>query len=122
MGNRRVARVGLWCLTAAACGSLAVGVQGVANAAPKPAVTPHVATASVKIVNFLFKPKTLNITKPTAVTWTNNDSTGHNVVFNGFGSRTLGFGKTYTHTFKTAGTFKYHCTLHPGMSGKVVVT
>jgi plastocyanin len=122
MGNRRVSRVGIWCLTAAACGSLAVGVQGVASAATKPAVRPHVTTASVTIKDFLFKPKTLNISRSTYVTWTNKDSTGHNVVFNGFGSRTLGFGKTYTHKFGTVGTFKYHCTLHPGMAGKVVVT
>jgi plastocyanin len=99
-----------------------VGVQGVASAATKPAARPHVTTASVNIDNFVFKPKTLNISTRTVVTWTNNDSTGHNVVFNGFGSRTLGTGKTYSHKFGTVGTFKYHCTLHPGMAGKVVVT
>jgi plastocyanin len=122
MGNRRVSRVGIWCLTAVACGSLAVGVQGVASAATKPAVKPHVLTASVSIKDFLFHPKALTVAQDTYVTWTNNDPTGHNVVFKRFGSRTLAYGKTYTHKFGRVGTFRYHCTLHPGMAGKVIVT
>jgi plastocyanin len=105
-------------LTAAASTSLVVGVTGVSNAATKPAVT----TASVKIQNYQFKPKTLTIVTGTKVTWKNYDGTGHDVVFKTFGSPILATGGTWSHKFATTGTFKYHCSLHPDMTAKVVVT
>ena len=114
----------MWCLGVAACGSLFIGVNGVAGAATRrPAATPAaVPTANVKIVGFLYKPKTLTVAAGTKVIWTNNDATGHNVVFKDFASPTLGTGKSFKHQFLTAGTFKYHCSLHFEMTGKVVVT
>ena len=121
MVNRRFSRLGIWCLTAAACASVAVGVEGVASASATPAAKPATG-ASVSIANYAYKPKALNITAGTIVTWTNNDPTGHNVTFKRFASPTLGFGNTFSHTFRRAGTFKYFCTIHPGMTGKVVVT
>jgi len=122
MGQRRISRVAIWLLTAAACTSVGIGAAGVASAAATPAVTPHVKTASVKIVTFAFKPRTLNITAHTIVTWTNNDSTGHDITFAAFHSKILATGATYSHKFGIPGTYKYHCNLHPEMTGKVVVT
>jgi plastocyanin len=119
MASRRVSRAVEWGVGVAACVSLAVGVGGVSAAATRPAVTP---TASVKIVNFRYKPRLLTVAAGTQVTWTNYDGTGHNVVFKRFGSDVLGNGETYSHTFKNAGTYRYHCTLHFDMKGKVVVT
>jgi len=128
MGDRRLNRVASWCASAALCGALVIGGSGVSGASTKPAVVKHAAArpavvrAKVKIVNFLYKPKTLTIAAGTKVTWKNADSTGHTVTFASFGSPTLGTGATWSHKFTTAGTFSYHCSLHLEMTGKIVVT
>jgi plastocyanin len=118
MMTRSVTRVTKWCAAAALSGALVVGGVGITSASAQPAAK----TAAVKIQNFAFKPKTLTVAVGTKVTFTNFDSTGHNVTFSGFGSHTLGTGQAYSHKFTTAGTFKYYCSLHPDMTGKIVVT
>jgi plastocyanin len=119
MATRTFSRVSKWGAAVALSGALVVGAAGVSSAAGRPAAVPK---ASVKIQNSLFMPKTLTIAVGTKVTWTNTDPTGHNATFSGFASPTLGAGKSWSHKFTTVGTFKYHCTLHPEMTGKVVVT
>jgi plastocyanin len=127
MGDRRFNRVASWCASAALCGALVVGGSGVSSAATKPglathtAVRPAVVKAKVKIVNYLYKPKTLTIAVGTKVIWKNLDSTGHTVTFSGFGSPTLGTGATWGHKFTKAGTFSYHCSLHLEMTATVIV-
>ncbi len=78
-----------------------------------------------------FVPNTLTVSTGTAVTWTNDDSTEHTVTSGStpggnsgaeFDSSPIAPGKTFQHTFSTAGTFDYHCNIHPFMTGKVVVT
>jgi len=118
MANRRISRAVELGVGLVACASLAVGIGGVSAAATAPAVP----TAAVKIIDFRYKPRLLTIVAGTKVTWTNYDGTGHNVVFKRFGSNVLDTAQTYSHTFKVAGTFRYHCTLHFDMKGKVVVT
>ena len=58
-----------------------------------------------------------------AVKWTNSDTKSHQVVANNgsFASPTIAAGKSYTHVFNTAGTYRYHDALHPSLTGKVVV-
>jgi plastocyanin len=77
-----------------------------------------------------YNPSPLSIRVGTTVTWINNDNTGHTVTegnpsgntpANGFDSGILAPGKTFTHTFDTAGTIQYYCTLHPTMLGEVIV-
>ncbi len=77
-----------------------------------------------------FVTDTLTTSKGTTVTWTNGDSTLHTVTSGSpdagkpgteFDSSYLAAGKTFQHTFNTAGTFDYYCTLHPFMKGKIVV-
>jgi plastocyanin len=58
------------------------------------------------------------------VTWTNNDTVGHDVTGDDFGSGDPGAlqnGDTFEFTFEKAGTFDYVCTVHPGMEGTVKV-
>jgi plastocyanin len=58
------------------------------------------------------------------VTWTNDDTVDHNVTAKSgahFASRAFGSGGTYRFTPKRAGTVNYVCTLHPGMTGRIVV-
>jgi plastocyanin len=71
----------------------------------------------------MFMPMTLTVAVGATVTWKFDDSTAHTVAAddNSFTSPTLANGKTYTHTFTTAGTVKYHCSIHPFMTGTINV-
>jgi plastocyanin len=57
------------------------------------------------------------------VVWTNEDSDPHTVTTDktGFSSQALNTGQSYTHVMTKAGTFTYHCTIHPFMHGAVTV-
>jgi plastocyanin len=86
---------------------------------------PAQSTSKVSIENFAFTPAHITVRKGTTVTWTNNDSTSHNVVSDtttGPQSEVLGNGKSYSYTFNEAGEFSYKCGLHPSMTGTVTVT
>lgn len=84
------------------------------------------ATSSVTIDNFAFSPASITVKKGTTVTWTNKDSATHTVTENdgqnGPDSGDLANSKSYSFTYNTAGTFKYHCSIHPDMLGTVTVT
>ncbi len=88
-----------------------------------PATTSGSAGASVDIKNFAYVPASITIKVGETVTWTNSDSVTHTVTGdNGeFDSGNLDSGKTFSFTFQTAGTFTYHCTIHPNMKGTVIV-
>ncbi len=70
-----------------------------------------------------FAPGTLTVSTGTTVTWGNNDGTVHNSTADGgqWTSPTLSGGQTFTHKFDSTGSFKYHCTIHPEMTGTIVV-
>lgn len=71
-----------------------------------------------------FAPKTLSVKVGTVVTWTNGDAMPHTVTSTGNGpaSGTLSKGQSYSYTFAKVGTFAYHCSIHPSMTAKVIVT
>jgi len=77
----------------------------------------------VKIDNFSFAPQTLNISAGTTVTWTNSDDVPHNVVSTDkvFKSKTMDTDEKFSYTFSNPGTYKYYCSIHPRMTGTVVV-
>ncbi|HTS73610.1 MAG TPA: hypothetical protein VMG74_07855 [Gaiellaceae bacterium] len=81
-------------------------------------------TKGVNITSSAFSPATATIATTNAVKWTNKDSVNHQVIANNgaFASPIIGAGHAWTHTFNTAGTYKYHDALHPSLTGKVVVT
>ena len=108
------------------------GVAGSALSAPRPnAANAGVAAsaqqapapAEVKIDNFSFGPVTLTVAVGTTVTWTNNDDIPHTVVSTDkvFKSKVLDTGEKFSFTFAKAGEFPYFCSIHPKMTGKVVV-
>jgi plastocyanin len=84
-----------------------------------------VSANSVTIKDMAFNPADIKIAKGTKVTWTNNDSTSHTVTENdgqtGPDSDLLSPGQSYSFTFNQAGTFHYHCKIHPEMTGTVTV-
>ena len=79
--------------------------------------------STVEIDNFMFMPVTLTVPAGTTVTWKFDDSTQHIVTAddNSFVSPALAGGQTFTHKFTTAGTVAYHCSIHPFMTGTIVV-
>lgn len=82
------------------------------------------ASPEVAIKGFAFTPATLTIKVGTTVKWTNQDSVAHTVTSDTgiFDSGDLADGDTFTFTFTHAGTFAYHCTMHPSMTATIVVT
>ena len=71
-----------------------------------------------------FVPPELTVAAGDTVTWTNEDTVGHDVTGDSFSSGDPGGlqnGDTFKFTFKKAGTFDYVCTVHPGMEGSVTV-
>jgi len=94
---------------------------GTASATGSPAA---VAGDQVSIDNFAFAPARLTVKVGSTVTWTNHDEEPHTVAASdgSFHSPGMGTGATYSHTFATAGTFDYVCSIHPMMHGTVVVT
>jgi plastocyanin len=94
-----------------------------AAASASPAASTSAANA-VEIKGFAFNPPSITVKVGAKVTWTNQDSTGHTVTFDQGSdtSDTLANGATYSEDFATAGTFAYHCRIHPSMKGTVVVS
>ena len=82
------------------------------------------STIAVSIVDFAFNPAGTSVAAGSKVTWTNNDTTAHTVTFDdgSADSGNLAPGSTFDHTFATAGTFAYHCTIHSQMHGTVTVS
>jgi plastocyanin len=77
----------------------------------------------VQIDNFSFTPQTLTVSVGTKVTWVNKDDVPHTVTSTDktFKSKALDTGDKFDYTFSTAGTNNYFCSLHPHMTGKVIV-
>jgi amicyanin len=95
------------------------GATAVSLLAATPALGADVA---VKIGNFTFGPQDLKVKAGTTVTWTNEDDMPHTIVSpNSFRSKVLETDGTYSFTFTTPGAYKYFCSLHPHMTGTVVV-
>lgn len=88
--------------------------------------TAPVATNMVSIANMAFSPTDITVKKGTTVTWTNQDSVAHTVTENdgknGPSAPPLDQGKSYSFTYNQTGTFRYHCSIHPSMTGTVTVT
>jgi plastocyanin len=80
-------------------------------------------TNEVWIQGSAFTPQTITVTAGTKVTWTNKDGIAHTVTSNTgiFNSGNMNNNAVFSFTFATAGTYPYHCAIHPGMTGTVVV-
>ena len=81
-------------------------------------------TATVTIGNFVFGPETLTVPAGTTVTWVNGDDIPHTVVAadkTSFRSRVLDTDDKFVFTFAKPGTYAYFCSIHPHMTGKVIV-
>jgi plastocyanin len=97
--------------------------------APAPAPPPAGSSSAVTIPagaeslgNRAYTPDDLTVTVGTTVTWTNTDSVSHTSTSDaaGWNSGTVPPRGEFSFAFQTAGTFPYHCAIHPGMVGRVV--
>jgi plastocyanin len=77
----------------------------------------------VKIDNFSFSPQTITVAPGTTIIWTNRDDIPHTVVSDDkvFKSKVLDTDEKFSYTFDKAGNFPYFCSVHPKMTGKVIV-
>ncbi len=81
------------------------------------------ATVEVKMEGMAFSPQTVTIKVGDTVNWTNKDEAPHNAVAvdKSWQTSTFATGESGSVTFTTAGTFPYICTIHPNMTGTVIV-
>lgn len=79
---------------------------------------------AVQIVDFTFKPETLEVAAGTTVKWTNEDKFAHTATADdkSFDSGNMDEGDTFEHTFDEPGTFDYICSIHNSMTGSVTVS
>jgi plastocyanin len=80
-------------------------------------------TQTVSIKMFAFAPQVLTVTPGTTVTWTNADEDPHTISANdkSFHSAALDTDDKYSFTFTRPGEYAYFCSLHPHMTGKIIV-
>ncbi len=81
------------------------------------------ASTEIKIANFSFTPATISVTAGTTITWINRDDIPHKVMGSNdeFKSKVLDTDEKFSYTFSKAGTYSYFCSLHPKMTGQIVV-
>ena len=84
---------------------------------------PSAANVEVKIDNFSFAPQELTVVVGATVTWINRDDIPHTVVSSDgvFKSKVRDTDEKFSYTFTKAGTYPYYCSVHPKMTGKIVV-
>jgi plastocyanin len=104
-------------IAALAALSLAAATAGSAVSAPR------ALAVEIAIDNFTFAPGRVTVAAGTRVTWVNRDDIPHTVVAvtRSFKSRALDTGDTFSFEFSVPGTYDYFCSLHPHMTGTVVV-
>jgi len=99
------------------------GQAPAAPASPQPSAG---SGNAITIKNFAFDPPALTVKAGTEVTWTNQDSAPHTIVSDtgspeAFTSRSFSTGQSYSFTFTRPGTYPYHCSIHPAMTGTIIV-
>lgn len=105
-------------LTATACGN---GSTGNGSTQPASRQLPPSTPVTVVIQNFAFNPNPVTLHAGQTVVWHFDDgSIPHNVTGDGWASPNQSSGD-YAHTFVAPGTYEYHCTIHKGMDGQIVV-
>jgi plastocyanin len=119
--NFRITLTALLLGSSIACGSSS-------PPAPSPTTSGSSIAASIVVgastmTTTAYAPNPIAVSVGGTVTWTNNDSTTHTSTANGgaWNSGSIAPGGRFSMTFPSAGTFPYHCSIHPGMIGTVNV-
>lgn len=120
---------GLLTLALAACGGTAASSAPAAATSAAPAAgackdTTDAGTVAVEIKDFSFAPAAVTAKVGDIVAFTNNDSTAHTATVDGGACTTpnIAAGSANGLTFTAAGTYKFHCAIHPTMTGTITVS
>ena len=108
--------------SASAAAATAAAPAGVGQGQTTGLGTPAVNIAATD--QLAFDPTAVTVKTGGVIQWKTTGSTAHNVTFDGQSSLTSGTlqqGDTWQVQFTTAGTYKFHCTFHPGMNGQIAV-
>lgn len=108
-------------LAASGCGLYGNSQTGAPRATPARPSAAQDNTNAINIENFSFNPNTITVKRGAAITWTNNDSAPHAIKSATFNSEVLNKGQSFSFTFNQAGTFNYSCSIHPVMTGQIIV-
>jgi plastocyanin len=108
--------------------SVACGSSSPSTPTPTPAPSGSSATASIvagsaTLTSTAYSPNPVTVAIGGTVTWVNNDVVAHTSTANGgaWNSGSIAPGGRFAMTYPTAGSFPYHCAIHPGMIGTVTV-
>ncbi|HEY4857881.1 MAG TPA: cupredoxin family copper-binding protein [Xanthobacteraceae bacterium] len=114
-------RIKEWPITCVAV-PFAAGIL-VAAAISFPVIAAPVPDSKVEIDDFAFSPARITVKAGTTVAWLNADDTPHTVASSSklFKSKVLDTDGSFSFTFTTPGMYEYFCSLHPYMTGTVVV-
>jgi len=87
-------------------------------------VHPRVTVERVRMIDNVYRPKKVTVVRGTRIRWVNRGLASHTATANSgaWDSGLVASGDTWARTFRKAGTFRYHCTLHSAMTGVIVVT
>jgi plastocyanin len=104
---------------------LGIGAFGASQKSATTSAQEKTSTVEVKIDNFSFGPVALTVPVGATVTWINRDDIPHTVVSTDdsktFKSKVLDTDEKFSFTFRKAGIYPYFCSIHPKMTGKVIV-
>lgn len=102
---------------------VAISIVIISFGCKKDDATPSQQSNEVWIQNSAFNPSSLTVPLNTTIIWTNKDGVTHTVTSNSdlFDSGNIGNGGVYKHQFTVSGTYSYRCTIHPSMTGTIIV-
>lgn len=89
----------------------------------RPAFAEDARPVEIRIAQHRYRPQAITVSPGTTLRWVNDDEDPHTVTADGgaFASRGIDTHEAFTFTFAAPGAYRYHCALHPGMTGEVVV-
>jgi plastocyanin len=123
ISTRSLIAIAVAALALLAAATVHATVHANAAAQEKSPASAAVSVVEVKIDNFSFGPTILTIPAGTTVTWTNRDDIPHTVVSteNAFKSKVLDTDEKFSFTFTKPGAYPYFCSVHPKMTGQIIV-
>lgn len=106
-----------------ACGGSSTSPSSTPEPAPAGSTTISMVNGASALTSTAYSPNPITVSVGTTVSWLNNDSTTHTAAANGgaFASPGVAPNSRFNFTFTSAGTFPYHCTIHPNMVGTITV-
>jgi plastocyanin len=91
---------------------------------PTPLSQASVSANTITIKNYAFNPQTITVKSGSIVRWENLDPVSHRIIFNDksvSGSDVLSYSQSFSKKFDQPGSFPYYCSIHPDMTGTVIV-